>query len=73
MGSTRPAGRPQDESGISVAEATLGQRLKVPGQVTASQVGDLPTVHMPPAVIPATRRTYAEVLAGHWTVLSGCM
>ena len=63
MGSTRPAGRPQDESGISAAEATLGQRLKVPGQVTASQVGDLPTVHMPPAVIPATQRTYAEVLA----------
>ena len=43
---------PKEDSGISTAEAILGQQL----------VG-LPVAHVPPSVIPAIRRSYAEVAA----------
>ena len=46
---------------MSAAEATLGQPLVIPGQPTAPE-GTVPTaLRAPPAVIPATRRSYAEV------------
>ena len=54
---------PQEESGISTADAALGQQLVVPGQAHVPHVEGLPAAHVPPAVIPATRRTYAEVAA----------
>ena len=50
---------PKEESGISTAEATLGQQLVVPGQAHVPHVEGLPAAHVPPAVIPATRRFYA--------------
>ena len=54
---------PKDESGVSAAEATLGQPLVIPGQPTAPE-GTVPTaLRAPPAVIPATKRSYAEVAA----------
>ena len=43
---------PKEDSGISTAETILGQQL----------VG-LPVAHVPPSVIPAIRRSYAEVAA----------
>ena len=53
---------PKDESGVLAAEATLGQQLVVPGQL--QQPGLLEAApRAPPAVIPASRRTYAEVVA----------
>ncbi len=53
---------PKDESSISSAEATLGQRLVVPGQL---HVGEEESLHVPleHGVIPATKRSYAEVVA----------
>ena len=54
---------PKDESGVSAAEATLGQPLVIPGQPTAPE-GTVPTaLRAPPAVIPATKWSYAEVAA----------
>jgi len=53
---------PKEESGTSAGEAALGHVLAVPGQL-------LPTVRppvstpAPPAVIPATKRSYADVAA----------
>ena len=48
---------------MSAAEATLGQPLVIPGQPTAPE-GRVPTaLRAPPAVIPATRQSYAEVAA----------
>ena len=54
---------PKEESGISTAKATLGQQFVVPGQAHVPHVEGLPAAHVPPAVIPATKRTYAEVAA----------
>ena len=54
---------PKDESGVSAAEAALGQPLVIPGQPTAPE-GTVPAaLRAPPAVIPATKRSYAEVAA----------
>ena len=56
-------GHPKDESGVSAAKAALGQPLVIPGQPTAPE-GTVPTdLLAPPAVIPATNRSYAEVAA----------
>ena len=53
----------KDESGVSAAEATLGQPLIIPGQPTAPE-GTVPTVLCaPPEIIPATKRSYVEVAA----------
>ena len=41
----------------------LGQQLVVPGQWQVPHVEGLPAPHVPPAVIPATRRSNAEVAA----------
>ena len=54
---------PKEESGISTAEATQGQQLVVPGQAHVPHVEGLPAAHVPPAVIPATRRSCVEVAA----------
>ena len=54
---------PKEEREISAAEATLGQQLVVPGQAHVPPVEDLPAAHVLPAVILATRRSYAEVTA----------
>ena len=52
---------PKDESGVSAAEVTLGQQLILPG------LPHVPLLHVKaaekPTVIPATRRSYAEVAA----------
>ena len=58
---------PKDKSGVSVAEAALGQQLKVPGQAT--HIGGLPTAQLPPAVIPGARRSYAEVVSNSASAL----
>jgi len=55
---------PKDESNISAAEATLGQQLVLPGQMQSPEELRLPDLRASPAVIPPTRRTYAEVLVG---------
>ena len=54
---------PKEESGISTSKATQGQQLVVPGQAHTLHVEGLPAAHVPPAVIPATKRSYAEVAA----------
>ena len=53
---------PKDESGISAAKATLGQELVVPGQPSLPHVQHVES-SSPPAVIPATKRSYAEVVS----------
>ena len=60
----------KEESGISAAEATLGQQLVLPGQAHMPQVEDLPAAHVPPAVILATRRSYADCRGGSFTCFS---
>ena len=62
---------PKDESGVSAAEAVLGQQLKVPGQAATPHVGGLPTAQLPPGVIPATRSSYAEVVSSSSTHMDG--
>ena len=52
---------PKDESGVSAAEAALGQQLVIPGQPATPEGTVLPDLRAPPAVIPATKRSYAEV------------
>ena len=54
---------PKEENGISTAETRLGQQLVVPDQVHTLHIEGLPAAHRPPAVIPATKRSYAEVAA----------
>ena len=46
---------------MSAAEATLGQPLVIPGQPTAPEGTVQTALRAPSAVIPATRRSYAEV------------
>ena len=53
---------PKEESGTSAGEAALGHVLAVPGQLLPT-VGPLEGTPAPPAVIPATKRSYAEVAA----------
>ena len=50
------------ESGTSAGEVALGHVLAVPGQLlsTTAPPADTP---VPPAVIPAAKRTYAETAA----------
>ena len=50
---------PKEESGTSAGEAALGHVLVVPGQLlsTTAPPADTP---VPPAVIPAAKRSYAE-------------
>ena len=62
-----------DESGVSAAEAALGQPLVIPGQPTASEGTVLAALCAPLVVIPATKRSYAELAASpspldsaHW-------
>lgn len=55
---------PKEESGVSAGEAALGHQLVLPGQLLPNGPppgGGRPP--RPPAVIPATKRSYAEVLA----------
>ena len=47
---------PKDESGVSAAEAAFGQPTAPEGMVPTD-------LRAPPAVIPATKRFYAEVAA----------
>ena len=54
---------PKDESGVSTAQAALGQQLMVPGMPQIPEMGSEAALHGPPAVIPQTKRTYAEVVA----------
>ena len=53
---------PKEESGTSAGEAALGHVLAVPGQLltTTALSADTP---VPPAVIPAAKRTCAEAAA----------
>ena len=53
---------PKEESGTSAGEAALGHVLAVPGQLlsTTAPPADTP---VPPAVISAAKRTYAEAAA----------
>ena len=55
---------PKDETGISTAEATLGQQLIMPGQIQKPDDMSLDAPRAPPAVIPETKRSYAEVVGG---------
>jgi transposase InsO family protein len=48
---------PKEESGVSAAEAALGQPLLVPSQPALPPVG---SSSPPPAVIPPTSRSYAQ-------------
>jgi len=54
---------PREETGVSAAEAALQHQLVVPGQLPppAAQPEAVEPPVPPPAVIPATRRTYAQV------------
>ena len=54
---------PKDESGVSAAEAALGQQLKVPGQAPTPHVVGLPAAQLLSAVIPATKHSYTEVIS----------
>ena len=54
---------PKDESRVSAAEAALGQPLVIPGQPTAPEGTVLAALCAPPAVIVATKQSYAEVAA----------
>ena len=54
---------PKDECGISTAEATLGQQLVVPGQVQQPAIDQPNSPRATPAVIPESKRTYAQVVA----------
>jgi len=51
---------PKEEAGVSSAEVALGARLALPGPVLPPSVAAEP----PPAVLPSTVRTYADVAAG---------
>jgi len=53
---------PKDESGISTAEATLGQELVVPGQPRQPEDKGRTALRARPAVIPQGKRTYAQVV-----------
>lgn len=53
---------PKDESGVSAAEATLGQQLVIPGAPHLPDPPE-PPPRAQPEVIPQTRRTYAEAVA----------
>ena len=53
---------PKEESGTSAGEAALGHVLAVPGQLLPTATPPAATT-APPAVIPATRCTYAEAVA----------
>jgi len=55
---------PKDECGVSAAEATVGQQLVVPGQLQPVEAA--PALRAAPPVIPATRRTYAQVVSGDY-------
>jgi len=55
---------PKDESSVSAAEATLGQLVSVPGQPHVGAAGGLCPGTCPPAVLPASTRTYAEAVKG---------
>ena len=56
---------PKDECGVSTAEATLGQRLVVPGELHQPEESVQPPLRAecPPKVIPESKRTYAQVVA----------
>jgi len=54
---------PWDETGVSAAEAALQQQLVVPGQLPAQEPPQIAVgLLKPPAVIPPTKRSYAEVM-----------
>ena len=54
---------PRDETGVSATEATLQQQLVVPGQLPPQEPPQTPMEPLkPPAVIPPTKRSYAEAI-----------
>ena len=54
---------PKEESGVSTGEATFGQQLRIPGQLVLPQEEEMQPPYVQPAAIPATKRSYAEVVS----------
>jgi len=54
---------PKDESAVSAGEAVFGQQLALPGHSHLGGTNGESVGRAPPAGIPETRRTYAEVVA----------